>query len=139
MHLLTNFPEEHFDKRIANLEAIGFRYDSLHHCGFHAFKKGTGVAKKSQTIAELLESGERGLFVDDHPDNCLDVAGSCPEVEVWLMSRRFNQAFEHPEIRRASNWNSVIDRLGGQSVTATNRSDPLSTGPASSSPAPGTR
>src|SRR3989304_6291358 len=34
VHLLTNFPENHFDKRMENLALLGFRYASMHHCGF---------------------------------------------------------------------------------------------------------
>lgn len=110
VHLLTNFPELHFEKRIENLALLGFRYSSLHHCGFHAFQK-RGVASKSQVIAQLLGRQERAFFVDDHPDNCVDVVQNCERVEVWLMSRRFNRDFAHPAVRRADGWNSVIARI----------------------------
>jgi FMN phosphatase YigB (HAD superfamily) len=110
VHLLTNFPEHHFEKRIENLALLGFRYSSLHHCGFHAFQK-RGVASKSQVIASLLGGHEQAFFVDDHPDNCVDVVRNCERVEVWLMSRRFNRDFTHPAVRRARDWSCVIERL----------------------------
>ena len=50
---------------------------------------------------ELMEEGEAVLFVDDHPDNCLNVREAFPESEVWLMSRPFNHEFEHPKVTRA--------------------------------------
>ncbi len=117
VHLLTNFPEHLFESRIENLARLGFQYESIHYCGFHAFRS-KGIARKSKTIAELLRGGERGFFVDDHPDNCTDVAENCPSVEVWLMSRRFNSGFGHPDIRRAQGWGCVIDRLNGGSSSA---------------------
>jgi uncharacterized HAD superfamily protein len=113
VHLLTNFPEHLFDKRIENLSAHGFRYESIHHCGFHAFQS-RGVDTKSTMIARLIRPNERALFLDDHPDNCVDVVENCPAVEVWLMSRRFNRDFAHPAVRRAHGWSSVIERMEGK-------------------------
>jgi len=49
------------------------------------------------------------MFVDDHPDNCLNVRESFPEAEIWLMSRPFNADFNNPEIRRAKDWAEVLD------------------------------
>ena len=110
VHLLTNFPENHFDKRMENLALLGFRYASMHHCGFHAFKS-RGVATKATVISQILGSRERALFLDDHPDNCVDVVENCERVEVWLMTRRFNRGFAHPAVRRAQDWRPVIERL----------------------------
>ena len=111
VHLLTNFPHSSWEKRMQNLQAIGFKYDSVHHCGFNSFDSGD-TPSKSEVITRLLQPGEAGLFVDDHPQNCLDVVRNCPQVEVWLMSRRFNQGFEHPQIHRARDWSSVTGRIG---------------------------
>lgn len=110
VHLLTNFPDLHMETRVENLAALGFRYESLHHCGFSTFDP-AGTPSKSQIVSNLLQPGERGLFVDDHPRNCLDVAENCPGVEVWLMSRKFNRDFDHPEIRRAAGWPPIVERL----------------------------
>jgi hypothetical protein len=57
---------------------------------------------------ELMEEGEAVLFVDDHPDNCLNVREAFPESEVWLMSRPFNHEFEHPKVTRAQTWDDVF-------------------------------
>lgn len=111
VHLLTNFPEKEMWRRVENLERAGIVYESLHHCGFHKFP-GTDPFTKAQMLERLREPGEAGLFVDDHPENCLDVRQNCANVEVWLMSRRFNQDFAHPEVRRAKDWGCVFDRLG---------------------------
>ena len=114
VHLVTNFPQPHMEKRLENLASLGFRYDSLHYCGIHPFRD-----HQPQTKAQVIKSlrvGEPGgrpsLFVDDHPGNCLDVHQNCPEIEVWLMSQRFNRDFEHPGIRRALSWNCLLERLG---------------------------
>ncbi|HUJ77346.1 MAG TPA: hypothetical protein VL359_20945 [bacterium] len=111
VHLLTNFPLHHMDKRVENLALLGFAYQSLHHCGFIAFED-TPPQSKAQAIAELRRSHLPALFVDDHPHNCLDVVRNCPDVDVWLMSRRFNRTFDHPQVRRAEGWSSLLQHLG---------------------------
>lgn len=117
VHLVTNFPLPHWEKRVRNLQDLGFRYASLHHCGFLVFD-GTAPRTKAEVVRELRApghgngtAGESALFLDDHPDNCLDVLQHCPDVEVWLMTRRFNREFSHPQVRRASGWEAVLRRL----------------------------
>ena len=67
---------------------------------------------KAEVVERLRVRGEAGLFVDDHPENCLDVLSNCGGVEVWVMSRQFNREFDHPQVRRAENWQCLFDRLG---------------------------
>jgi FMN phosphatase YigB (HAD superfamily) len=110
VHLVTNFPEPHMAKRQANLEAFGFVYDTLHYCGLHGYRE-LRPQTKAQVIQALRDARGEGLFVDDHPDNCVDVHHNCPDVEVWLMSRRFNRGFAHPAIRRAADWDALFARL----------------------------
>jgi len=117
VHLVTNFPQPHMEKRVENLARLGFRYDSLHYCGIHPFRDHQPQTK-GQVIASLRDAELQrrpALFVDDHPGNCLDVHENCPGIEVWLMSRRFNRDFGHPGIRRAKNWNCLLERLGDPS------------------------
>lgn len=109
VHLVTNFPGAHMPKRRANLDEVGFAYHGLHYCGLHDYK-GHRPRSKAETI-ECLHNGEPALFVDDLPENCLDVHRNCPEVEVWLMGRRFNRGFEHPGIRRSEGWQRLLERL----------------------------
>lgn len=121
VHLVTNFPQPHMAKRLANLASLGFAYDTLHYCGLHAYKELTPLTK-AQVVRSLRNARGEGLFVDDHPDNCVDVHTHCPDVEVWLMSRRFNRDFHHPGIRRAQDWNCLFQRLdaiGGRPASAT--------------------
>ena len=110
VHLLTNFPAPHMHKRLRNLEQHGFKYDSLEYCGLHSYKSHK-PRSKAAVIADLHDSTQPALFVDDHPDNCLDVHHNCPGVEVWVMSRKFNRAFSHPSIPRAQGWNCLFARL----------------------------
>jgi len=110
VHLLTNFPALHMEKRLGNLKRHGFRYDSLNYCGLHSFKDHR-PRSKSAVVSELFRGGNAALFVDDHPDNCLDVHTHCPGVEVWVMSRRFNREFSHPGISRAQDWGCLFTRL----------------------------
>lgn len=121
VHLVTNFPLPHWEKRVRNLEELGFRYDSLNHCGFLVFD-GTTPKSKAEVVQEVRAAYAAGgtvedsaLFLDDHPDNCLDVLKHCPDVEVWLMTRRFNRSFTHPGIRRTEGWDAVLRRLGDAS------------------------
>ena len=111
VHLVTNFPQPHMRKRLDNLEALGFLYDTLHYCGLHGYKDLQPLTK-AQVIRSLRDARGEGLFVDDHPDNCVDVHTHCPDVEVWLMSRRFNREFSHPTIQRAQSWDCLFQRLG---------------------------
>jgi uncharacterized HAD superfamily protein len=115
VHLVTNFPLPHMEKRRENLTALGFVYESLHHCGFLVFDD-IVPKTKAQTIAALRRSHEPALFMDDHPENCLDVVRNCQDVEVWLMSRRFNRHFAHPQVRRAQDWTCVLRRLGREDL-----------------------
>ncbi|MCZ6532086.1 MAG: hypothetical protein O7A08_03895 [SAR324 cluster bacterium] len=110
VHLLTNFPEPYMEKREANLAALGFRYDSLHFCGLHAYRDKVPPSK-GEIVAELRDPERPGFFIDDHPDNCLDVLERCRDVEVWVMSRFFNREFTHPKVRRAADWPSLFARL----------------------------
>ncbi|MDH4224351.1 MAG: hypothetical protein OEW12_01735 [Deltaproteobacteria bacterium] len=111
IHLLTNFPRAQMEKRIRNLTDHGFQYDTLDHCGFHVFE-GQVPKSKGEMVKSLREGNEWALFVDDHPDNCLDVHRHCPDVDVWVMTRRFNQDFSHPRVRRAKDWECLFDHLG---------------------------
>jgi len=110
VHLVTNFPLAHWEKRVRNLAELGFRYASLNHCGFLVVDN-QPPKTKAQVVRELRAQPHDALFLDDHPDNCLDVVQHCPDVEVWLMTRRFNRQFAHPAVRRAENWDSVLQRL----------------------------
>ena len=44
---------------------------------------------KAEVIGELHQEEKSIIFVDDHPDNCLNVLESFPDAEIWLMSRPF--------------------------------------------------
>jgi hypothetical protein len=116
VHLVTNFPLPHWEKRVRNLDELGLRYTSLSHCGFLIFDESHKPKSKSQIVQELRSATAPALFLDDHPDNCLDVARNCPDVEVWLMSRRFNRAFAHPSVHRADTWDHVIERVNGEEL-----------------------
>ena len=78
---------------------------------FLAVDKGTTLTK-AEVMKELLHSDESIIFIDDHPDNCLNVLESFPDAEIWLMSRPFNADFKHPEIRRANDWSEVLKHSG---------------------------
>lgn len=115
VHLLTNFPHPYMEKRIANLAALGFHYESLDFCGLHAYQ-GTVPPSKAEVVGRLRGNGNAGLFIDDHPENCLDVVDNCGDVEVWVMSRYFNREFSHPQVRRAETWQCVFDRLAADGL-----------------------
>ena len=110
VHLLTNFPLPYMAKREQNLASLGIAYQSLHFCGLHPYKE-TVPPSKADIVSQLRQPGQTAFFVDDHPENCLDVLDNCDTVEVWLMSRHFNAEFEHPEVQRAHGWPCLFDRL----------------------------
>ena len=108
VHFITNIPLDCLERREKNLRSAGFKFDSAHCAGFIDYD-GYSAQTKAEVIKELHQAEKTVLFVDDHPDNCLNVRESFPEAEIWLMTRPFNYDFKHPEIRRARNWTEVIE------------------------------
>jgi len=125
VHLLTNFPEPHMGKRLDNLQAHGFQYHTLHYCGLHGYKE-LRPRSKAEVIQALRAARGEVLFVDDHPDNCVDVQRNCPQAEVWLMSRRFNRDFAQPGIRRTEGWEALFARI--EASAAAPAAEPLASG-----------
>ena len=109
VHFVTNIPPDCLERRCGNLRNVGFAFASAHCGGFIAYK-GHPSPTKAEVITALTEEGDSVLFVDDHPDNCLNVREAFPEAEVWLMSRSFNHEFDHPEVTRAQVWEAVFTR-----------------------------
>ncbi|HJO45566.1 MAG: hypothetical protein QF560_15565 [SAR324 cluster bacterium] len=107
VHFVTNIPPDCLDRRQRNLKKIGYQFTSAHCAGFVQYD-GHPPQTKADVIQNLLEDHEQFLFVDDHPDNCVNVHESFPEAEVWLMTRPHNQDFSHPVIRRALHWDDVF-------------------------------
>ena len=107
VHFITNIPPDCLERRKTNLLNAGFKFDSAHCAGFVNYD-GYPAQTKADVIRELQQEGKKIMFVDDHPDNCLNVRESFPEAEIWLMSRPFNDDFKHPEILRARNWDDVL-------------------------------
>ena len=111
VHFITNIPPDCLERRVKNLRNAGFKFKSAH-CGGFINYEGKTSKTKAEVIQELLKDDESVIFVDDHPDNCLNVLESFPDAEIWLMSRLFNADFKHPEIRRAIDWSEVLGHSG---------------------------
>ena len=111
MHFITNIPPDCLERRVNNLRNAGFKFKSAH-CGGFINYEGKKSKTKAEVMKELLHSDESIIFIDDHPDNCLNVLESFPDAEIWLMSRPFNADFKHPEIRRANDWSEVFEHSG---------------------------
>ncbi|MGK5094491.1 hypothetical protein WDW89_21065 [Deltaproteobacteria bacterium TL4] len=107
VHFITNIPPDYLEVRRMNLLHAGFQFESIHCGGMLSFDD-KPPCTKGEMIQNIRQKGETIFFVDDHPDNCVNVHTLCPQSIVWLMSRSFNQGFEHPEIRRAEHWNEVF-------------------------------
>jgi len=111
VHFITNIPPDCLELRVKNLRNAGFKFESAH-CGGFINYDGNTSKTKAEVIQELRQDDESVIFVDDHPDNCLNVLESFPDAEIWLMSRPFNADFKHPEIRRAIDWSEVLEHSG---------------------------
>ena len=111
VHFITNIPPDCLERRVKNLRNAGFKFESAH-CGGFINYDGNTSKTKAEVIQELRQDDESVIFVDDHPDNCLNVLESFPDAEIWLMSRPFNADFKHPEIRRAIDWSEVLEHSG---------------------------
>ena len=107
VHFITNIPLDCLERREKNLRNVGFKFNSAHCAGFIEYD-GYSKKTKAEIIQELNQEGKKVMFVDDHPDNCLNVWENFPKAEIWLMTRPFNYDFIHPKIRRARNWNEVL-------------------------------
>jgi uncharacterized HAD superfamily protein len=62
--------------------------------------------KKSVLVREL----GIGLFVDDRHENCHDVASET-EAVVFMPHRPYNQAFDHPRVRRIQQLEELFEYL----------------------------
>jgi uncharacterized HAD superfamily protein len=62
--------------------------------------------KKSLLVREL----GIGLFVDDRHENCHDVASET-EAVVFMPHRPYNQAFDHPKVRRIQQLEELFEYL----------------------------
>ena len=78
------------------------------HCAGLIQYDGHPAQTKAELIQDLLEDNEGFMFVDDHPDNCINVHENFPDAEVWLMSRAHNLDFNHSVIRRALHWDDIM-------------------------------
>ena len=108
IHFITNIPPDCLKRREKNLRNVGFKFNSARCAGFINYEDHPAKTK-ADVIRELNQKENGVLFVDDHPDNCLNVREAFPDAEIWLMSRPFNSNFEHPKIRRATNWSEVLE------------------------------
>tara|TARA_B100000700_G_scaffold300790_1_gene369351 strand:+ start:19 stop:630 length:612 start_codon:yes stop_codon:yes gene_type:complete len=108
IHFITNIPPDCLKRREKNLRNVGFKFNSARCAGFINYEDHPAKTK-ADVIRELNQEENGVLFVDDHPDNCLNVREVFPDAEIWLMSRPFNSNFEHPKIRRATNWSVVLE------------------------------
>jgi phosphoglycolate phosphatase-like HAD superfamily hydrolase len=107
VHCVTNIPPECLDRRRENLRNVGFRVDSSH-CGGFIEYAGHPRQTKAEVVQELMEPAESLVFIDDHPDNCLNILEYFPDAEIWLMSRPFNREFHDARILRAKTWDDVF-------------------------------
>jgi len=107
VHFITNIPPLHLEVRRKNLQTAGFQFDSLHCGGMISFDEHPAHTK-SDVIQDLLQDGETLVFLDDSPENCVNVLEHFPEAKVFLMSRLFNQKFQHSTIKRLHHWNEVF-------------------------------
>ncbi|MBF0351092.1 MAG: hypothetical protein HQM11_08665 [SAR324 cluster bacterium] len=110
VHFITNIPPQYLKARETNLLKAGFQFHSVHCGGFLSFDHGP-PRKKADIIKELLNPEETVFFMDDHPDNCVNVHEMFPDAEIWLITRSFNTSFSHPAIKRADHWDHIFDRF----------------------------
>ena len=107
VHFITNIPARFLEKRKQNLKDAGFRWNSIHCGGMLSYDDNPPVTK-ADIIRQLVREGETLIFLDDHPDNCINVFESFSQAKIWLISRPFNLNFNHSMIRRAEHWDTFI-------------------------------
>lgn len=60
--------------------------------------------------SRLVEDLGVGVFVDDRPENCLDVAENT-RATVYMPRRRYNEFFNHPKVTRFDRFGELLDYL----------------------------
>jgi uncharacterized HAD superfamily protein len=60
--------------------------------------------------SKLVEELGVGIFVDDRPENCLDVAEKT-QAAVFMPLRQYNRFFEHPKVKRFNRFGEVLEYL----------------------------
>lgn len=94
--LVTHIPDECKENRVKNLNGHNIHFDRIF-----------TTEEKSKCINQNIIPGkDRYIFVDDKPENCIDVAENCKNVEVFIIKKPYNVDFKHPNV-----WpiNSLLD------------------------------
>ena len=103
LHLVSNIPNQYFEKREENLNKHGLSYSALHLAGHEKFGA-IDYPTKAQKIAKIRSQDKRLIFLDDNPSNCKEIREYFPESEVFLMHRPHNK-----KTADCSSWTRVKD------------------------------
>ena len=110
VHLVTNLPEDQYDPRIDNLNFHGLKFESLNMGGHHSFDI-PDYPSKSDVISKIRDQKRRPIFLDDHPENCKDVAAAIPEALVFMMERPHNLKTPDGPWTRVKDWPDFIAHI----------------------------
>ena len=111
INLITNLPDEQYEFRKLNLDRHGLEYNGLYLAGHFNFGD-ESYPSKSQVIQDIHQAGEKIVFLDDHPKNCLDIKNNLPESDVYLMDRPHNKNQSDSSWIRVNNWNHFVEKIG---------------------------
>lgn len=111
VNLITNLPKDLFEPRARNLALHGLKYSGLYMAGHFDFGI-DNYPTKSQVIAQIHQPGEKIVFLDDHPKNCIDIKTNLPESHVYMMDRPHNKGQEDPKWTRVNCWNEFVEKIG---------------------------
>jgi len=67
------------------------------------------AAKKGPIVADL----ELDYFIDDKPQNCIEVKSALPSCEVFIQDAPYNKTFKDSRIRRVANVNAFLKEIKG--------------------------
>lgn len=111
VYLVTNIPQNLFNKRAKNLEKAGFNYTELFMAGHINFGDNT-YPSKSEVIQKIRNPDKDLVFMDDHPRNCDDVKSRFPDSQVFLMNRPHNEDLEiQNEWIRVDHWDAFLNQV----------------------------
>ena len=110
LYLISNIPSIYLEKRITNLKNHALKYKKIEVAGHFDFGE-KNYPIKSKAISCLWDKNKKLIFLDDHPDNCLDVKQNFPESQVFLMSRPHNQKAKNNSWIRVNDWDDFLSKL----------------------------
>ncbi len=116
VHLITNLPSWLMKSRTRNIDALGFKYNSINYGGFETYDE-EYYPTKSEVIRSNIGIFSPFIFVDDAPENCVDIFNNCESAKVILLKGHHQYPKGKTPYKKTTNWSDltkIIEDLIGK-------------------------